>query len=85
MFVIKLLGKENLADIRISDLSNKRTLQFDEVLCSSDNRVFYIGCRPGIARNTLVDLNGSSYSSKPVHIYRPENEKTLALAVICHL
>lgn len=81
VLVINLLSKENIADVRILELINKRTLQFEGIFGMSDDIVgnFDIALEDVLKkRRTLSDIRADMQENMDVN--RDQNEKIVSSA-----
>ena len=81
VLVINLLSKENLADVRILELINKRTLQFDGIFGSSDDIVgdFAADIAPSLAQMRPVKQTAQEIE-QTLTTHRAENEAIVSAA-----
>lgn len=81
VLVINLLSKENLADVRILELINKRTLQFDGIFGSSDDIVGSFAQDVQAALPQVRPLaQTAAEMAENLKIHRPENEQIVSQA-----
>lgn len=81
VLVINLLSKENIADVRILELINKRTLQFEGIFGMSDDIVgnFDIALEDVLKKRlTLSDIRADMQENMDVN--RDQNEKIVSSA-----